>query len=263
MVKLEMGVIDPSDPGQNLPGLGVHGQKSSLEKRKILPLQILLTDGLIGLTVPSEYPLTARFIENGIYFRIRQPTFLSLLVLIGISPGPYHIWISPIGKYVDILVLSIIDRLQVFHLGLHSMFSCSLYSGVERGMNHQPVGIEIIRFTVQCILGTEQFVQFHTDIRAQVSSWSPAASLNAIVGLQIGGDGQLRFVLIDKAILLHLSDDDIPALAGTFGISVWIVPGRSPKHTGQCCRLFQFEIHGGLVEETTGCHVNSVDLLSE
>src|SRR5690625_2420267 len=143
------------------------------------------------------------------------------------------------------------------------MFSCSLYPGVERGMNHKAVSIEIVRLTVQCFPGPEKFSQFQPDILPKISSGSPAASLNAIVGLQIGGDGQLRFVLIDKAILLHLSDDDIPPLSGTLGISVWIVPGRSPKHTGQCCRLFQFEIHGGLVDETTGCHDNSAELLSE
>src|SRR5690625_1893012 len=179
------------------------------------------------------------------------------------SPDPHHTRISPICKYVDILVLPIIDRLQIFHLGLHSMFSCSLYPGVERGMNHKAVRIEIVRLTVQCFPAPATCGPFEPDILPKTSSGSPAASLNAILGLQIGGDGQLRFVLIDKAILLHLSDDDIPPLSGTFGISVWIVPGRSPKHTGQCCRLFQFEIHGGLVEETTGCHVNSVDLLSE
>src|SRR5690625_942853 len=143
------------------------------------------------------------------------------------------------------------------------MFTASQYTDVEVGLNHMAVRIEIVRLTVQSFPGPEKFSQFQPDILPKISSGSPAASLNAIVGLQIGGDGQLRFVLIDKAILLHLSDDDIPPLSGTFGISVWIVPGRSPKHTGQCCRLFQFEIHGGLVEETTGCHVNSVDLLSE
>src|SRR5690625_6414406 len=108
MVKLEMGVIDPSDPGQNLPGLGVHGQKSSLEKRKIVPLQIIRTDGLIGITVPAEYPLTGRFIENGIYFRIRQTIFIYLLVLIGISQLTYHILIYPICSLEHIHVLPII-----------------------------------------------------------------------------------------------------------------------------------------------------------
>src|SRR5690625_2439498 len=143
------------------------------------------------------------------------------------------------------------------------MFSCSLYPGVERGMNHKAVRIEIVRLTVQCFPGPEKFSQFQPDILPKISSGSPAASLNAIVGLQIGGDGQLRCVLIDKAILLHLSDDDIPPLSGSFEISVWIVAGRSHMHTSQCGRILQFEIHGGLVEETTGCHVNSVDLLSE
>src|SRR5690625_6591173 len=108
------------------------------------------------------------------------------------SPDPHHTRISPICKYVYTLVLPIIDRLQIFHLGLHSMFSCSLYPGVERGMNHKAVRIEIVRLTVQCFPGPEKFSQFQPDILPKISSRSPAASPHTIGGLQLGGEGQPR-----------------------------------------------------------------------
>ena len=101
------------------------------------------------------------------------------------------------------------QRLQGFHLGTHRFLGVGLHSGVQGGVDFEPVPVQVVGFAFGVYLGFDPFAELLAQVFPKVGGGSRRMGLGPETQGQRHGAVTVSNFLVQKPVFDHLPDDGI------------------------------------------------------
>ena len=155
--------------------------------------------------------------------------------------------------------------LELGHVLLHGLFGGALHSAVDRSVNFQAVGVEVVLASVGLAVGRHPLFHELADVFAQVGRQALVVAAGGEVDLHRNRLERVRLLFGEVVAALHLVDDSVaPVQRGLFApfarrvVEPWVF-----AHAHQRGGLFDRQLLGLLAEVHVGGVVNAHALVQK
>ena len=282
-VVLEVTEVRPSDIGFYEARGRIERHHRGTHDTLVVEDRVARRHQRVALALIGEHPHVAGFVESGVDLLLARPGVLHLAVTVRITDGMAH---DPVA-----LLLVGIDEKRLrrpelrvhlglnllLHLPLHGLLGIGLHHGVDRGIDFQPVAVDIVGRAVGLAVLAAPAVErvflvllhglvvipFGVELvalgplgvhhKAQHLAEIGRRALVMRHGLVVGHDRQRRqrvaLLACQRPGILHARKHQVPPREGVLGVAHGRIPRRGVHHPHQHGRLLHVQFVRLLVEE--------------